>query len=56
MKNYYVPFSPGKQKYKYLYLLGLYKVAEYDRQARRYNKVKYQSLEKLAAEINQEAG
>lgn len=54
MRNYYFPYNPGK--YKSLYLLALYAVAEYNKTTRRYDTIQYKSLQQLTDTINQRAG
>ena len=52
MRQYYIPYKPGEKKFNYLPVLYLYRVAKFDTATRTYNKIKVQSLDKLADMIN----
>lgn len=56
MKQYYIPYFPGAKKHNLLQILYLYKVAEYDKGTRLYNKINFHSLEELTRRINEAAG
>ena len=56
MKQYYIPYFPGAKKQKFLSLLYLYNVAEYDKESKLYNKITFHSLDELTRRINEAAG
>ena len=56
MKQYYIPYFPGAKKHNLLQILYLYKVAEYDKGTKLYNKITFQSLDELTRRINEAAG
>lgn len=54
MNNYYIPFFSGKEKFNYLPILYLYRIAEYNPREKIYDKITVQSFAKLTEKINAE--
>lgn len=56
MKQYYIPYTPGEKKFNYLPILYLYKIAEYNKETKTYNKIAMRTLGELAEKINNAFG
>ena len=56
MKQYFIPYAPGGEKVKYVYLFYLYSIAEYDKATKLYNTIHSISIQDTAGRINAAAG
>ena len=56
MKQYYIPYTPGEEKIKYVYLFYLYSIAEYDKERKVYNTIRSKSIQDTTDRINAAAG